>query len=659
LSVKSIPNLDSLEKTLIDANDDAKLYALAELAWYYRNIKPSKSIAFAQEGLDLANRKSLLNYKTEFNATIGANFLILGNFDAAISHYLISVKNAAKLKDSISMADYYNNIGVAYKGKNLLDSAIYYYSLAGKFYQKSKLPSKVSVTYTNLASIYESLNKYDLAFNYNEKSLKIKIKTKDTAGMATVYNNIALLYQQKKEYGKADDYLRKTLALSRAIGDSNGVVTAMANIGMNFELIGKYEMALETYNSILPLVLETEDIQIIADIYNYIGSVLIKLKRYDEAESQIKKSLAASKSKSIYEAMENSYQLLHGMFAEIRDFEKAYYYLQLNKEIHDSLNYSRFVSELAKETAKATSELQVNLEVEKKNNDFLKLEQEHEQQKTLFFFLIIILICFILFFILFIFLYRTIRKSNRSLNSAYLDLKDKDNKLLESLAMRDKFFRVIAHDLKTPLGIFKNLSDYITANYKEMSDEDVQQFLFDMKRTSKNLNSLLDNLLLWSKIHTGMQKIVEERFDLGTVVKRIVSEYSHFAAKKDLIITSAVSDGLIVKADLSMVYTIIKNLTTNAIKFTGDKGSINIITKAEDNNAVFVIADSGVGISDDRKGKLFGYERNKTYGTNMEPGTGLGLLLSKDLAELNNATIDFESQENVGSTFRFTIPLSE
>ena len=82
--LKAVPNLDSLEYMLYESDEDTKLFLLAELAWYYRNIKPSKAIAFAQEGLVLAEKKNLLNYKTEFNATIGANYLILGNFDMSV-----------------------------------------------------------------------------------------------------------------------------------------------------------------------------------------------------------------------------------------------------------------------------------------------------------------------------------------------------------------------------------------------------------------------------------------------------------------------------------------------------------------------------------------------------------------------------------------------
>jgi len=643
---------------LYESDEDTKLFLLAELAWYYRNIKPSKAIAFAQDGLVLAEKKNLLNYKTEFNATIGANYLILGNFDLAINHYRICVNNAYRLKDSVSMASYYNNIGVAYKGKNLLDSALYYYKLSAQIYQSGGFPEKVSVSYTNIASIYESLGKNELAYEYNDKALAIKIQTKDTLGMATVYNNIALLYQRDGKYSQADGYLRKTLEFSRAVGDSNGVVTALANIGRNFELLGQYEEALSFYTRILPMVKETEDILIISDLYNYIGSVNIKLKRNEEAEKFISKSLAISKSKSLFEPMEESYELLHTLYSKLGDYKKAYHYLLLNKDIHDSLNHSRYLRDLANETARTTSELQVNLEVEKKNNEILKLERDSEKQKTFSLYLLTILGGFVIFTVISIILYRTIRKSNRSLSKAYLNLKEKDEKLIESLAMRDKFFRVIAHDLKTPLGIFKNLSDYITSNYKEMSDEDVQQFLFDMKKTSRNLNSLLDNLLLWSKIHTGMQQIVEERFDLGTVVNRIIAEYKPLAEKKNQEVSYYIQDELIVRADLSMIYTILKNLFINAVKFTNTGGKINIKVEGKENNAVFSITDNGVGISDERKTKLFSYERDKTYGTNMEPGTGLGLLLSKELAVLNKAKLEFESEENKGSTFKLSIPLT-
>ncbi len=132
----SIPNLDSLEKSLQTAKGELKLYALAELAWYYHNIKPSKAIAFAQEGLALAKDAKLLVYQREFNATLGANYYVLSDYEKSIMFYRIAVKNAFTLHDSLSIASFYNNIGKSYRNLGLYDSALICFNKGSEIYSK-------------------------------------------------------------------------------------------------------------------------------------------------------------------------------------------------------------------------------------------------------------------------------------------------------------------------------------------------------------------------------------------------------------------------------------------------------------------------------------------------------------------------------------------
>lgn len=653
----AIPNLDSLEQSLQSSTGEAKLYALAELAWYYHNIKPSKAIGFANEGLAMAKEKNLLNYQTEFNATLGANYFVIGDYYKSIEYYRVAIKNAAKLNDSLSIASYYNNIGTAYKNRGLYDSALAYYRKGSDIYFRRHLFSKVAASYSNIASIYESLNKLDNAYEYYYKALKINISAKDSNGMAMIYNNLALIFQRQGELNKAENYLYKTLEISRTIGDSNGVVTAYANIGLNYELKKDYTKALEIYQSIIPLCKEIEDVQILINLYNYLGSAYYHLKQYDKAIEYVNKSLSLSKEKKLLESMEESYGLLQMIYVAKGDYKSAYDYLLKYSAVHDSLFDARFNEELARETARATSQLQVKLDVEKKNNKILRLSQKGQKQKIYLRFLIVLAAVFLIFIIVILILHRNIRKKNKNLEDAYRTLSAKDAELRKTIAIKDKFFRIIAHDLKTPLSIFINVSDYLINNYNEMQEEDIRTFLFDMQNVSKNLNALLDDLLLWAKIQTGSIQVHQETIDLGLLSQRVVNELRPASEEKEQSLNAETKNNMRVQGDTSLIYTILKNLLQNAIKFTPNRGKINVKTYIQNGKAVFEVSDTGVGISEERKEKLFSYEKVKTYGTNRESGTGIGLVLSKEIAELHNGNIEFDSTKNAGSTFRLILPL--
>ena len=659
LTVYAIPNLDSLEKSLSKADDEAKLFALAELAWYYHNIKPSKGIEFAKKGLILAEKMNKLPFLAEFNSSMAANYFILTDYNLALKYYRKAIKYADSLNNPLAKASYISNVGKIYKNKGDLDSALLCYQKATEIYRKHKIHSKVSSIYSNMASIYETLNKLKEAEEYYNKALKISITGQDSSSMSMIYNNLALLYQNHKNYNKAENYLNKALLLSRAIGDSNGVVTAYVNIGLNYELKNNYRKALETYKSIMPLIKETEDLEVLTNVYNYTGAAYYYLKNYSEAIKWINKSLEISKKQNLLPATAESYAFLQKIFEATGDYKSAYNYSKKLLAVNDSLANARFNDKLASETARITSQLRVELELEKKNYDILRLSQEREKEKLVADYLKIIVAVIFVFLIITFILYKTIARKNKILNKTNEELKRKEDELRQAIAVKDKFFRIIAHDLKTPLGIFHSYLNYLTANYDKINDDEKKEFIEDLQKTSQDFDQLLDDLLLWAKVQTGTFTLRNEYVDLSQLTMRIVNDLEHMAKAKSQKLISEFNSGLWLNTDIKSVFIVIRNLLTNAIKFTPHNGVINIRTYKKDEFAVLEIQDNGIGISDEQKKKLFSYEKTNTNGTDNERGTGLGLLLTKQLIELNNGRIEFESKEGEGSTFRILIPLTE
>jgi PAS domain S-box-containing protein len=222
---------------------------------------------------------------------------------------------------------------------------------------------------------------------------------------------------------------------------------------------------------------------------------------------------------------------------------------------------------------------------------------------------------------------------------------------------KDKFFSIIAHDLKNPFITLLGLTEALLEDYYEMKDEEILEYISQLRKTSKSAYQLLENLLQWSRSQTGRLKIEPSKFDIYTIIEEILSLTSTALLSKKITVLNSVQPGLHVFADREMIKTVIRNLITNAIKFTHEDGHISISNEITDNQIKVIIEDNGIGIEQSMLGSLFSIDRNfSSPGTKNEEGTGLGLILCKEFIEKNNGNIWVESIFGKGSKFIFTLP---
>ncbi len=223
---------------------------------------------------------------------------------------------------------------------------------------------------------------------------------------------------------------------------------------------------------------------------------------------------------------------------------------------------------------------------------------------------------------------------------------------------KDKFFSIIAHDLKNPfmsiLGTSKLLSDSID----NLTMKELTEISETMYSSSENLYKLLENLLSWSRLQLGNTQIDAKKLTVKPLVENIYKIFELTARNKNIEIVNSVDKEISIYADEDCFRTILRNLISNALKFSNPGGTIVIKTDQKENGTVrFSVADNGIGMEQETLEKLFVItEKVTTRGTKGEKGTGLGLLLCKDLVERNNGTISVESEPNKGTTFYFTLP---
>jgi len=242
----------------------------------------------------------------------------------------------------------------------------------------------------------------------------------------------------------------------------------------------------------------------------------------------------------------------------------------------------------------------------------------------------------------------------------HIKLKNQTEELTIQNVTKDKFFSIISHDLINPLSGVIGFSELLIEDLKEEEYSNLEKYTNVIYKSGKFTLDLLQNLLEWSRIQVGSIKSIKHNFNISNLLKNNIDGISAKSSAKEITIIANFSETLPVFADEKMVSTVIRNLLTNALKFTPNKGEI-IITSEEkiiNNKQVVetIIKDTGIGISEENRLKLFKIETNyKSLGTNNEKGTGLGLILCKEFLDQNNGTIKVESEEGVGSSFIFTL----
>lgn len=234
--------------------------------------------------------------------------------------------------------------------------------------------------------------------------------------------------------------------------------------------------------------------------------------------------------------------------------------------------------------------------------------------------------------------------------------KSKEN--LKSInANKDKFFSIIAHDLKSPFTAFLGTTSMLYEDYDEFNDGERKELINSINSTAKNIYGLLDNLLDWAQIQTGKLEFSITDINISELVNSIIELLKPLAYSKRIIIENEISEFTEVSCDPNIFSTIIRNLFSNAIKFTPENGKITLRDEFVGNRYKFSISDTGIGLTKDEITDILRNGNHKTsLGTNKEKGTGLGLMLTKELVEKHNGQLSIKSKKGKGSTFEIIIP---
>jgi signal transduction histidine kinase len=249
-------------------------------------------------------------------------------------------------------------------------------------------------------------------------------------------------------------------------------------------------------------------------------------------------------------------------------------------------------------------------------------------------------------------------KEMEDLNTSLeLLLEQRTTRLLEIVSTNGKFLSIIAHDLRSPFSSIIGILELLKMSLEEFNKAEVEKYVDIVYKSANNTLILLDNLLVWAVSQNKEKNFKPVKINLYELLREEIENLRTLAGQKQITINHSVDPEINVTADLQMVKTILRNLISNAIKYSNTNGKITINASEEKQYVEVAVKDNGTGISTEIKKKLFKIDSlYSTPGTNNEKGTGLGLSLCKEFVELHGGNITVESEAGKGSMFAFTLP---
>lgn len=568
-------------------------------------------LAMLEDADQLAKSSNNLHQIIKVLLLKGQNEYYNSDYEEAISLYYQALDQAEQLRDSALLAKVNLNLGMVYDELEDYTESISFFQKAIEISKAINDSSIIAKTYQNIAISYQNKNELDKALEYNEKANQIAVVRHDTTMIIDVINNFGTIFYDQKKLNKSLENYLKALDLYQSTGDWKGVAMAYNNLGLVYLDKNEYQKSIDYFNKSLSMARELK-------MHGFIGDIYSNLTIYYE---------------------------------QLKDYKKAYYCYDRFNAIYDSL--------AGEKKNKMIYKIQAKYKLGSNTREIEELKMKNQSQldairsaKSFQVYLVAITILVIL--LMFATFYLLVKEKRLA-----AELKNKTQELVELNASKDKFFSIIAHDLKNPFNVLVSYTSILKTDLEMFSKEQLTQIISDLNEASENGYNLLQNLLLWSRSQTNRIHVLKRNFVLADILTDVKSLAELNLINKEQTLSIDVDSKLVVYADKDMVSVIVRNLVFNAVKFS-PKGSgivLKVVSQPDSSVRIDVI-DSGIGIAGNNIGKLFVIDKNTTtQGTEGETGTGLGLVLCKEFVEKNGGKIWVESELGKGSVFSFTLPV--
>lgn len=526
-----------------------------------------------------------------------------------------------------------------------------------------------------LGSVNRQLNDYKSSEVYLNQSLALARRIGDTLALIYAYNELAnLSIYNDQNYDKAMPLFDEALSLAKQSNATYGIAFISNDIGNMYFMQNDFKRALPYMQYSLELHKQLGMYRELCIVTLNIASCYIEINQFDSAKYYLISGLEMAEKYNIRNEKLQLYQAMGILMSKTGNFKSAFEYQQSYIALYDSI----YNSEKDKMVADITGKYEI--EQKEKENELLRqqntikqlqVEKTTNKLKYLFLIALVIILSITVFLWMLIRSNKARKETNKILEGKNRQivlqkdqlvetlhfLSQREHNLAEANATKDRFFSIIAHDLKNPFTGILGFSKILNDDFDQLSEAEQRQYISYINESSDQLYKLLDNLLQWARAQLNQIDPKPEQIAIGRLVNNCVLLYKNIARNKNIHIEYDPRCNLTAYADPGMMETIMRNLLSNAIKFSPHDGVIKISASKVGKHTEITVSDSGIGMSDEEQLKLFKIDvRLQKKGTASEQGSGLGLIICKEFVERNHGSVRLQSKKGVGSQFTITLP---
>ena len=607
------------------------------------------SSEFFLKALHIAEKDHFRKEEAEALNYLGKYYHTRGEYSKSVDYYKRAISLIQELPGFDQEVNFYLNIGKTYISEDDIYSTLSCYLKAFQLSEKTNNKLVKADVLNHLGSIYLLLNQPLKSLEYHRKALSFRVEMKDPQAQATSYNNIGETFLRLNKLDSAGANFNKSLELCMHTGYRKGTIKALTNLGRVGNKTGNLNDAANYLKKALELSEKSGYDAGIVETTLAMGENFLLLKKIQQAVPYFQLSLSKMAEANLNEFQTEAYKGLYTCFRETGDIVKALEYLEKYAETDHR--------ELLAENDHQLAELRVAYDMERKEVDNQRLRQENKlkqmalNQRSWIIWSVIIMLIFAvsLFFLMF---NRYIQK--RKLSS---ELQQLNEELEKANLEKDKMFSIIAHELRNPLYWFQNLTEMLSKNHLKMTPVKIEKSLAAIDESAKNAFHLMDNLLNWSRARLNRITPQKATRSLRELVDENLRMFGTIIQHKELEINVQVPANIAVFTDADMFGCILRNLISNAIKYTPASGRITIDVETREKYIVMRVCDSGVGLTREQVSKFMQKaDLTSVPGLMHEKGSGLGLRLCQEFTQLIGGDIWVMNEANGGTCFAFSVP---
>ncbi|RKR12867.1 tetratricopeptide repeat protein [Maribacter vaceletii] len=647
---------DSLEKVIyaselksdFSTKDTLYISLLNKLGSELRYYNTDSLLHISKTALKYSNEANYNSGKINALISLGIYYSDQGSHKKGISYFKKALNVSKEIEDSKKIIRSQNNLSGEYTYLGDYAMALSGYLEAEELATTTDNKKMLSIINENIANLYISQKDYMQGLFFFKKVKKINEELKNPVFSAETMSNMASAYADMGELEYAMFNINQSVAIFEKRKIMDWLAYAYEIKGKIYLKQNKYKWALYWYKQSEMLHKSLQDVRGKISLLNGMSEAYLGQQKDSTSQVYAQNAFKLSNQLQFKEGIQECAKILYKINKNKKDYAQALTYHELYQKISDTLSRN--------ENQTSLTMLKTKIEHERQKEELiLSSEKAIAKQKNYVYYALSILLIFIIITFIIKRNEKIQKNLNLELNTKKKDLEKKEINLREINSTKDKLFSIIGHDLRGPIGAFQGLLKLFKDG--EIGQEEFLGFVPKLKLDIDHISFTLNNLLSWGQSQMNGAILKPSEICLENLVSENINLLSETAHAKTIKLINQLPPKTYSWADKNQIDIVIRNLISNALKFTPEKGTITVGHMQKRNSWEIFVKDTGVGMSVDMQDAIFNKNSNvTTYGTNNEKGTGLGLSLCKEMVEKNGGKIWVTSTLGKGSCFYFTVP---